>query len=123
MPEAQKPDELRQFVSDLQSMWHRAVNLRLYTTGQRLDSAIRALGLEIAAGTNGYGKNEAAPKRQIVLSTTGLEFHRLETRPCPGCGSTEREMRTYGGNWDDADSHCARCGKLIHRAWFAMRDG
>jgi len=123
MPEAKQPDELRQFVSDLQSMWHRAINLRLYSTGQRLDSAIQALGLEIAAGTDGYKKYETAPKRQIVFSATGREFHCAEARPCPDCGSTEREMRTYGGNWDDADFHCSRCGKLIHRAWFAMRDG
>jgi hypothetical protein len=26
-------------------------------------------------------------------------------------------MRAYGGSWDDADTHCARCGKLIQRAW------
>lgn len=34
---------------------------------------------------------------------------------CPECGSTEFEMRTYGGPWEYADTHCARCGKLILR--------
>jgi ribosomal protein L37AE/L43A len=40
-----------------------------------------------------------------------------QSTPCPACGSTRFEYRTYGGSWDDADTHCARCGKLIHRAW------
>jgi transcription elongation factor Elf1 len=34
---------------------------------------------------------------------------------CPDCGSTEFEMRTYGGPWEYADTHCAKCGKLIRR--------
>lgn len=34
---------------------------------------------------------------------------------CPDCGSTEFEMRTYGGPWEYADTHCAMCGKLILR--------
>jgi transposase-like protein len=41
----------------------------------------------------------------------------VHTTSCPGCGSTEFEMRTYGGSWDDADTHCARCGRLIQPAW------
>ena len=36
---------------------------------------------------------------------------------CPSCGSAEFEMRTYGGSWDDADTHCATCGKLVQPAW------
>jgi len=24
-------------------------------------------------------------------------------------------MRTYGGPWEYADTHCAQCGKLIRR--------
>jgi ribosomal protein L37AE/L43A len=36
---------------------------------------------------------------------------------CPACGSTWFEYRTYRGSWDDADTHCAKCGKLIHPAW------
>jgi hypothetical protein len=34
---------------------------------------------------------------------------------CPDCGSTEFEMRTYGGSWEYADTHCTRCGRLILR--------
>jgi Zn finger protein HypA/HybF involved in hydrogenase expression len=34
---------------------------------------------------------------------------------CPQCGSIEFEMRTYGGPWEYADTHCAGCGKLILR--------
>jgi ribosomal protein L37AE/L43A len=40
-----------------------------------------------------------------------------EYTSCPRCGSKEFEYRTYGGSWEDADTHCAKCGKLIHRAW------
>ena len=53
------------------------------------------------------------------VSTVGLQ----STQPysvrasCPNCGSTEFEMRTYGGSWDDADTHCAKCGKLLQSAW------
>lgn len=34
---------------------------------------------------------------------------------CSDCGSTVFEMRTYGGPWEYADTHCATCGKLIRR--------
>jgi predicted Zn finger-like uncharacterized protein len=34
---------------------------------------------------------------------------------CPDCGSGEFEMRTYGGPLEYADTHCAKCGKLIRR--------
>jgi hypothetical protein len=124
MPETRKPGELAQFASDLQLMKHRAINLRLYANGQWLDSAIRTLAIEIAGHTEDSSKYEAAPaasKRHTAVAVTGREFHFREATPCPRCGSTESEMRTYGGSWDDADTHCAQCGKLIHRAWFPMR--
>jgi len=116
MSQAKKSDELAQFASDLQLMRHRAINLRLYATSQRLDAAIRAVGLEIADDTDGY------PKYSVVQAARklGREFHCSLETPCPDCGSTEGEMRTHGGSWDDADCHCAECGKLIHHAWSAM---
>jgi hypothetical protein len=116
MSQAKKSDELTQFAADLQLMRGRAINLRLYATRQRLDSALRTLGLEIAGDTYGYckyGAIQAAPRR-------GREFHCSLETPCPDCGSTEGEMRTHGGSWDDADCHCAQCGKLIYQAWSAM---
>lgn len=36
-------------------------------------------------------------------------------KSCPDCGSNRFEMRTYGGPWEYADTHCAHCGKLIRR--------
>jgi hypothetical protein len=41
-------EERKQFASDLQLMKHRAMNLGLYATGQRLDCPIRMVGFEIA---------------------------------------------------------------------------
>src|ERR1039458_4869051 len=103
MPVTKKPDELTQFASDLQLMRHRAINLRLYATGQRLDWVIRMAGFEIAGdyeGCSRYEAAQAAPTNfQTVLSAMGQVRH----TPCSDCGSTEFEMRTYGGTWDDAD--------------------
>ena len=56
MPETKKPDELTQFASDLQLMRHRAINLRLYATGQRLDWAIRMVAFEIAGDYEGSSR-------------------------------------------------------------------
>jgi hypothetical protein len=123
MPETKKPDKLRRFGTDLQLLRHRATDLRLDATGRCLDSAILTLGLEIAGRPDSGGKCEraqAAPKRQTALAANGKEFLCREATPCPDCGSTERETRTYGGNWDDADFHCSNCGKLIQRAWLAV---
>lgn len=39
----------------------------------------------------------------------------VQNTSCPDCGSTEFEMRTYGGPWEYADTHCAKYGKLIRR--------
>jgi hypothetical protein len=120
MPKANKPDEFEQFAADLQLMKHRAISLGLRVTGQRLDSAIRRLSFEIAGNTDGcttYETAEPNPKSPTALYTNRRVVHRPEASPCPDCGSTELEMRTYGGSTDDADSHCAKCGKLIHRAW------
>ncbi len=118
MPEDHKPDELAQFASDLQRIRHRAINLRLHATGERLDTAIRGLGSELARNTDGGNKYQATSKRPTVVYVNGRAFHCPEARPCPDCSSTELEILTYGGSWDDADTRCAKCGKLIHRAWF-----
>lgn len=118
MLETQKPDELTQFASDLQLMRHRATNLRLYATGQRLDWAIRMAGFEIAGDCEGcsrYEAAQAAPTQfQTVLPASGRDLT-VQNAPCRSCGSTEIDMRTYGGSWDEADTHCANCGKLIRR--------
>lgn len=123
MPETKKPDELTQFAFDLQLMRQRAINLRLYATGERLGGAIRMAGFEITGDYEGCSRYEAAQasptKFQTALSANGRDLP-VQNIPCPDCGSTEIEMRTYGGSWDDADFHCAKCGKLIHRAWFPM---
>jgi hypothetical protein len=120
MPKANKPDEFEQFAADLQLMKHRAISRGLHATGQRLDSAIRTLGFEIAGNSDGcsiYEPAKAIPKPLTALYAKGRISHRPIASPCPDCGSSELEMRTYGGSTDDADSHCAQCGKLIHRAW------
>jgi hypothetical protein len=117
MSETRRPDELAQFASDLQLMRHRAINLRLYATGERLDWAIRMAGFEIAGDYEGCSRYEAA--QAAVISSLPLADRSTlgQKTPCPDCGSTEFEMRNYGGAWDDADIHCAKCGNLIQRAW------
>jgi hypothetical protein len=122
MSETRKPDESTQFASDLRSMRHRAINLGLHATGKQLEVAIRVLGLETVGATDAFSKNEAH-QPQTVLFAAGPELDCRETTPCPDCGSTVTEMRTYGGSWDDADVHCAQCGKLIHRAWSPTKTG
>lgn len=122
VPEAEKPDELTQLASALQLMKQRAIDLHLPATALRLDEVMRMLDLEVAGNTAACGPQEAVEAApETVLSANGQEFSCLEAKPCPDCGSTKLEMRTYGGSWDDADFHCAKCGKLIHRAWFPMR--
>jgi hypothetical protein len=119
MPDPKRHDELSQFVSDLQWMRHRAANLHLYTTGQWLDWAIRMAGFEIAGDPERYSKYEAAqaaPKEfQTVLSANRLWTYVDRNTSCPDCGSSEFEMRDYGGPSEFADTHCAKCGKLIRR--------
>jgi len=110
MREPKKPDELAQFASDLQLMRHRAIDLCLYATGQRLDWAIRMAGFEIEAA-------QADPARfqENAPSAQGLWTYVDQNKSCPECGSSEFEMRTYGGPLEYADTHCAKCGKLIRR--------
>ncbi len=118
MPETKKPDdELTKFASDLELMRHRAINLRLYATGQRLEGAIRMVRFEIAGNPDGCSRYEAAPRN---LQSVVLAEGQVQHGPCPDCGSTNLEICTYGGSWDDADFHCAKCGKLIQRAWSAI---
>ena len=120
MPETKKPDELTQFPSDLQLMRHRAISLRLYATGQRLDWAIRMAGFEIAGDPDGCNRYEAAQAADFISRPSADRSTLGQKSPCPECGSTEFEMRNYGGSWDDADIHCAKCGKLVQRAWIAI---
>jgi len=77
MSETRRPDELAQFASDLQLMRHRAINLRLYATGQRLDWAIRMAGFEIAGDYEGCSRYEAAQGCSHKLSNCAF---------CPGPG-------------------------------------
>ena len=53
--------------------------------------------------------------RQVVPTANVWWTYTVQNQSCPDCGSTEFEMRTYGGPWEYADTHCAECGKLIHR--------
>jgi hypothetical protein len=120
MPEPKKPDELTQFASDLQLMRDRAISLHLYATGQRLDWAIQMAGFEIAGDPEGCNKYEAAQAastnfQKTALSAKGLWTYVDQNKSCPDCGSSEFEMRTYGGPLEYADTHCAKCGKLIRR--------
>ena len=48
-------------------------------------------------------------------SRSGRWTYESQNSSCPSCGSSEFEMRTYGGPWEYADTHCAQCGKLIRR--------
>jgi hypothetical protein len=87
-------------------------------TGKRVEGKV----------TEGKITEPAAPEAQKTVAqpaTTPLPFPSPPAaRPrsfadtnvsCPDCGSTDFEMRTYGGSWEYADTHCARCGKLILR--------
>ena len=51
----------------------------------------------------------------VAPSADGLWTFPIQNTSCPDCGCTEFEMRTYGGPWEYADTHCAGCGKLIRR--------
>ena len=55
------------------------------------------------------GRVPAAP------SGNGRWTYEAQNRSCPDCGCTQFEMRTYGGPWEYADTHCDRCGRLICR--------
>ena len=124
MPETTKPDELTQFASTLQSMKQRALDLHLHATAQRLDWVVRMLGSEISEKATDSGPQEAVQAVPATMpSANGQDLSCREATPCPDCRSTEFEVRTYGGSWDDADFHCAGCGRLIHRAWFPMKTG
>jgi len=50
-----------------------------------------------------------------VVETDSWLTYMVQYTSCPDCGSAEFEMRTYGGPWEYADTHCAKCGKLIRR--------
>ena len=52
---------------------------------------------------------------RVAPSANGLWTFAIQNTSCPGCGCTEFEMKTYGGPWEYADTHCAGCGKLIRR--------
>ena len=51
----------------------------------------------------------------VVSSGNSRWVYTIQNTSCPDCGSIEFEMRTYGGPWEYADTHCANCGKLIRR--------
>ena len=53
--------------------------------------------------------------RRVAPAANGRRTYTVQNESCPDCGSTELEMRTYGGLWEYADTHCAECGKLIRR--------
>jgi|SRR5450759_1580488 hypothetical protein len=52
---------------------------------------------------------------RVAPSANGLWTFAIQNTSCPDCGCTEFEMKTYGGPWEYADTHCAGCGKLIRR--------
>ena len=52
---------------------------------------------------------------RVAPSANGLWTFAIQNTSCPDCGCTEFEMKTYGGPWEYADTHCAWCGKLIRR--------
>ena len=59
-----------------------------------------------------------SPSRPNVRSSpsfSGRWTYESQNSSCLSCGSTEFEMRTYGGPWEYADTHCAQCGKLVRR--------
>lgn len=100
MPEANKPDELSQFASDLQQLRRRAIKLHLDAIWRMLDRAIRVLDLEIAR--DAYGSNHEAARgasqQQTEVSANGAGLVRAEgvekrlglhktSASCPGCGS------------------------------------
>jgi hypothetical protein len=51
----------------------------------------------------------------VAPSGNGGWTYEAQNTSCPECGCTKFEMRTYGGPWEYADTHCDRCGRLIRR--------
>ena len=60
-------------------------------------------------------RSPSRPNFESDHSSGGRWTYESQNRSCPDCGSTVFEMRTYGGPWEYADTHCAMCGKLIRR--------
>ena len=71
------------------------------------------------SGPEVYERSREGKGRTSRVTPRGWTYT-VQNTSCPECGSNEFECRTYGGSWDDADIHCAKCGRLIHRAWEAM---
>jgi tRNA(Ile2) C34 agmatinyltransferase TiaS len=57
---------------------------------------------------------EKVSLRKVSAANTQWTYT-AQNASCPDCGSTEFEMRTYGGPMEYADTHCAKCGRLIRR--------
>jgi hypothetical protein len=57
----------------------------------------------------------SCPTFKSSYSANGRWTYAVQNTSCPECGCTVFEMRTYGGPLEYADTHCARCGKLIRR--------
>src|ERR1700674_2835831 len=60
-------------------------------------------------------KQEIAEVPEVETDSWRTYMVQIQNTSCPDCGSTEFEMRTYGEPWEYADTHCAKCGKLIRR--------
>jgi hypothetical protein len=57
----------------------------------------------------------SCPNLESSPSATSRWTYTVQNASCPDCGCTVFEMRTYGGPWEYADTHCGQCGKLIRR--------
>jgi hypothetical protein len=68
---AREPDPKLKFCSDLTLMKHRAMELGLYETMHRLDSAIRMAGFEVSGDRDACRKHEAANARAVARAQGG----------------------------------------------------
>ena len=61
-------------------------------------------------------QNVPAPDQTLASRHSATQWtYTSPNTSCPDCGSTEFEMRSYGGPMEYADTHCAKCGRLIRR--------
>jgi hypothetical protein len=78
--------------------------------------AVQMTRQEIAEAPKSEIENSySCPNVKSSPSANTRWTYTAQNASCPDCGSTEFEMRTYGGPWEYADTHCAKCGKLIRR--------
>jgi hypothetical protein len=105
----------RTLTKEKELLFKQLCRMRDEEEGERTAVSMRAKpGIAEVPGTT---QNIPVPVQTLASrhsANTGWTYTSPNTS-CPDCGSTEFEMRTHGGPMEYADTHCAKCGRLIRR--------